>query len=88
MTGAEYLRRAANPPLPAAFKAVRAKLKSLVVAERFQPATAKFPDSVYHLVDKTAAKRYAAAATAIAKTTPALTVTGPFPPFAFAPDLL
>jgi hypothetical protein len=87
-SGTEYLRRAANPPLPAAFKILRLKLKPFVLGERFQPATAKIPDSLYHLVDRQHAARYAAAAGTLQKTAPTLTVSGPFPPFAFVPDLL
>ena len=87
-SGAEYLRRAANPPLPAAFKILRAKLKPLIAGERFQPATAKLPDSLYHLVERKHSGRYTTAARAMQKATPPLALSGPFPPFAFAPDLL
>ena len=87
-SGSEYLRRVANPPLPAAFRTLRAKLKPLVVRERYQPATAALPDSLYHLVDKASASRYRVAAGALAHANPTLTVRGPFPPFAFVPELL
>ena len=62
----------------------------MIAAERYQPATPSIPDSLYHLVDRDAAStRYAAAA---GKLAPAAAgpdrVSGPFPPFAFAPELL
>ena len=56
--------------------------------QRYQPATPAIPEAVYHLVDKTNVDRYVAAAAALKKTSPLLTVTGPFPPFAFAPEIL
>ena len=90
-SGAEYLRRAAraaNPPLPPAFKPLRARLRPLIIAERFQPATTSIPDSLYHLVDRPRAERYAVAADALKGVRPTLIVTGPFPPFAFTSDLL
>jgi hypothetical protein len=90
-SGAEYLRRAAraaNPAPPAAFRALRSALGLLIVQQRYQPAKAGIPEAVYHLVEKTRGDRYAAAADAIMKKDPRLTVTGPFPPFAFAPEIL
>jgi hypothetical protein len=90
-TGAEYLRRAAkaaHPAPPAAFRALRLKLALLMTKQRYQPGTAAIPEAVYHLVDKANVDRYFAAAAALEKTSPRLTVTGPFPPFAFAPEIL
>jgi glutathione S-transferase len=90
-SGAEYLRqaaRAANPAPPAAFRALASKLAPLVVGERYQPATATVPDSLYHLVERSAASRYAAAADTLRDANPQFTMTGPFPPFAFAPEIL
>ena len=90
-SGAAYLRaaaRAANPPPPAAFRALRTKLSPMIAGQRYQPATAAIPEALYHLVAKKHLARYAAAAAALAKTRSALTVSGPFPPFAFAPELL
>jgi hypothetical protein len=73
---------------PAAFRAVREKLRPLVVRERYQPVTASVPASLYHLVDRGSVERYGLIARKLAASTPTLRVTGPFPPFAFTPDLL
>ena len=90
-SGAEYLRRAAraaNPSPPAAFRGLRSKLAPLMTKQRYQAATPAIPEAVYHLVDNTNVDRYVTAAAAVRKTSPLLTVTGPFPPFAFAPEIL
>ena len=90
-TGAEYLRRAAkaaNPAPPAAYRPLRTRLSPLVAGQRYQPATPAIPEAVYHLVDRKQAHRYAAAAAVLKKTSPLLAVSGPFPPFAFAPEIL
>ena len=90
-TGTEYLIRAARaktPTPPPAFRAVRSKVAPLVAAERYQPATAQLPASLYHLVDRTAMERYEVIGEAIAHASPALRMSGPFPPFAFAPEIL
>jgi hypothetical protein len=90
-SGAEYLRRAAraaNPAAPAAFRALQPTLAPLAVRQRYQPGTPALPEAVYHLVDKSDARRYAAEAAALKDTSPMLTVTGPFPPYAFAPQIL
>jgi Gas vesicle synthesis protein GvpL/GvpF len=90
-TGAEYLRRAAkaaNPAAPPVFRALRTKLAPLTDKQRYQPATPAIPEAVYHLVEQKNVDRYAAAAGALKKTNPQLTVSGPFPPFAFAPEIL
>ena len=90
-SGTEYLRRAARaarPAPPAAWRTIRAKLTPLIVSERYQPAGANLPDSLYHLVDRDHARRYATLAAALLHANPALTMSGPFPPFAFAAELL
>jgi hypothetical protein len=90
-TGTEYLLRAArakNPPPPPLFRALRSKVAPLIAAERYQPATAQLPASLYHLVDRSAIERYEVIGEAFAQATPALTMSGPFPPFAFAPEIL
>jgi hypothetical protein len=90
-TGTAYLRRAAraaSPSPPAVFRICREKLRPLIVQERYQPATASLPDSLYHLVDRASAARYRLVAEKLASSTPALRVTGPWAPFAFTPDLL
>jgi hypothetical protein len=90
-SGTAYLRqaaRAANPAPPAAFRALRTKLSPLTDRQRYQPATPAIPEAVYHLVEQRNVNRYVAAAGALKKTSPQFTVSGPFPPFAFAPEIL
>ncbi|HET7696476.1 MAG TPA: GvpL/GvpF family gas vesicle protein [Vicinamibacterales bacterium] len=90
-SGAEYLRRAARAARaapPPAWRPLRRKLAPLVAAERYQPATATTPESLYHLVRRDAVKRYAALGAALSDADARLTVTGPWPPFAFAAALL
>ena len=90
-TGTEYLLRAArakSPAPPPAFRMVRSKVAPLIAAERYQPATAQLPASLYHLVDRSAIERYEVIGEAIAHASPVLRMSGPFPPFAFAPEIL
>jgi len=90
-SGAEYLRRAAraaNPAPPAVFRPLRTKLAPLIARQRYQPGTAALPEAVYHLVENTRSDRYVTTAAALTKANPTLTVRGPFPPFAFAPEIL
>ena len=90
-TGTEYLLRAArakSPAPPPAFRALRSKVAPLVAAERYQPAAAQLPASLYHLVDRSAIERYEVIGEAIAHASPGLRLSGPFPPFAFAPEIL
>lgn len=90
-SGAQYLRqaaRAAHPAPPAAFRPLGTKLAPLIAGQRYQPGTAALPEAVYHLVERTRADRYVTAAAALTTARPALIVTGPFPPFAFAPEIL
>jgi hypothetical protein len=90
-SGTDYLRhaaRAAKPAPPAAWRALRSKLAPLVAAERYQPATATLPESLYHLVERASSVRYATLAAGLGHSTPAVTMSGPWPPFAFAPELL
>jgi hypothetical protein len=90
-SGAEYLRqaaRAAAPAPPAAFRALGATLGPLVAARRYQPGTAVLAEAVYHLVEKKHVTRYLAAADSLKTSSPALVMSGPWPPFAFAPEIL
>jgi hypothetical protein len=89
--GAAYLQqaaKAANTPPPPAFTLLRDRLHAFVVRERFQPAANGMPDTLYQLIEKTAIDRYRAMADALTLTTPGVTVSGPWAPFAFAPELL
>lgn len=90
-SGQEYLRqaaRAANAAPPTAFRVVRDRLDAFVVRERYQPAANGVPDTLYQLIETTAVTRYRTIADALTLTSPELTVSGPWPPFAFAPELL
>jgi hypothetical protein len=90
-SGAEYLRQAARavaPAPPAAYRALGATLGPLVAARRYQPGTAVLAEAVYHLVEKKQVTRYLAAADSLKSSSPALVMSGPWPPFAFAPEIL
>ncbi len=87
--GAAYLRGvAAKAAPPAVFRPLRDTLRPLVAMERFQPATASLPDSLYHLVERASVERYGLLAHQLAEAATALRLSGPFAPFAFTPDLL
>jgi hypothetical protein len=91
LTGTAYLRqaaRAANPALPAAFQKLHTRLAPVTVGLRYQPGTAAVPDAMYHLVARTDADRYRAAAAPLKAASPLISLSGPFAPFAFAPELL
>jgi hypothetical protein len=91
VSGTQYLRqaaRAANPPPPAAFRALQTRLAPLIIRKRYQPGTAALPEAVYHLVAASDVRRYATAAVALDTAAPKFAMTGPFAPFAFAPDIL
>lgn len=90
-SGTEYLRgiaRAARPSPPAAYRALGQALGAFVVAQRYQAETGIVPEAVYHLVERTHVNRYRTAAGALAASSPPLVMTGPWAPFAFAPEIL
>jgi hypothetical protein len=90
-SGTQYLQQAAravNPAPPAAFRALQTRLAPLVVRQRYQPGTAGLPEAVYHLVAAADVRRYTDAAAALDTLAPKLAMTGPFAPFAFAPEIL
>jgi hypothetical protein len=92
-TGTEYLanRRVtvASPPMPAALCAVADAVRGIVVTERSEAGRGRVVATLYHLLDKDLVADYKAALGTIPPLTGdlALSVTGPWPPFAFAPDL-
>jgi hypothetical protein len=93
-TGTEYLqsrREALAPtPLPPALGFVDEAVCSFVRAERREAGRGRVVATMYHLVDAAEVERYKAAIASMDATVPpelTLTVTGPWPPFAFAPDL-
>jgi len=92
-SGTDYLRRRAaaeQRALPVVMRPLRTAFARLVVAERFQPASAAMPDSLYHLVPKRRLMAYRRIAAGLPHSPrmSRLTVSGPWPPYAFTPELL
>ena len=79
--GARALRRTAAR--------IRRAASPLVVDQRVEPGKGEIQGTVYHLIQSGDVERYRAALARIAPAVaPALlTATGPWPPFAFAPEL-
>jgi hypothetical protein len=89
-SGTDYLRRlvrAAHPEPPPSFKRAR-MLGTLAAAQRFMPASGVSPAALYHLVDRRRVGAYSAAASRVHAEAPGLSWSGPFAPYAFAPELL
>ncbi len=93
-TGAAYLRaRAASsrPLLTKEAEALRHALRSLVAAERLEPGRETLAMTMHHLIGRGAVGRYLGRIERVMKTlndAPRVVVTGPFPAFAFVPDLV
>jgi hypothetical protein len=90
ISGTVYLeaRRAAAAPPAAWLGLVRSLVGGLVHGERIQPARGVLPAAVFHLVargDDAEYRRRIEGSEALAAARPQ--VTGPFPPFAFTPEL-
>ena len=95
VSGAEYLRsrrEAARPvPLPAAAARLRRAVRPLVAAERTLSAEGRVRATVWHLIERGMSGSYRAAIAHAAPAVPPpfrVAVSGPWPPFAFAPELL
>ena len=87
-TGTAYLearRSAGARPLTPMATSVAKAVRHLAVSERVDSETARTSIAIYHLIDKHRVKDYKEALSSLQSS--ALTVTGPWPPFAFAPDL-
>ena len=87
-SGRQYLeqrRRIVSPELPATARVLLEALEPLVYRERREPGAAGLLATVYHLVDRANVKRYAAVVTGMIE--PNIISTGPWPPFAFTPEL-
>jgi hypothetical protein len=89
-SGTAYLeaRRMAGIPSPELIAVVRALVSDLVHGERIQPARNGLPAAMFHLIGQRDAQLYRRRieeAPALAGARPL--VTGPFPPFAFTPEL-
>jgi hypothetical protein len=92
MTGTAYLeerRMAASPVLPPGIAAIAAAVRGLVVAERAEPGQGRVAATVYHLIERAAIDAYKQALEAlqVGRESETISVTGPWPPFAFVPDL-
>ena len=92
-SGAAYLRSrltASRPDLSQAARRLRGALKAIVRAERIEPGHGGVRLTIHHLVDRGRAREYRAAIRGRVAVAPAerVVVTGPWPAFAFAPDLL
>lgn len=91
--GARYLeerRAAAGYPLPDAVAHLTAAVRNMVGAEKAEPGQGGVRAMLYHLIERGRSAAYrralAGAATEVGPFT--IRVTGPWPPFAFAPELL
>jgi hypothetical protein len=93
LSGRKYLlARAASgrPVLPPAAAAVRAAVRSLADAEKIDAGRGGVQVSLHHLVRRDRAVRYAErvdAAVSACDPSVRVTLSGPWPPFAFTPDL-
>ena len=85
LSGRAYLERRmgeASPPIPAPVAAALGAVRRFVVDERRKGGN-DGTSAVYHLVRRTDVNDYRAEL----GNAPGIAVTGPFPPFAFTPDL-
>jgi len=87
MTGAAYLeaRRRAARTMPAVANVVTTAVAELAIAERSEAGTGRTPAALYHLIDRGKVSAYVDAISRLQLR--ALSVSGPWAPFAFAPDL-
>ena len=85
-TGTDYLRsrREAAHALPEELLALKAIVTQLVVAERTSAGSEGAPASMYHLIARESVRSYRTAVLPFQSAT--VTVTGPWPPFAFVPE--
>lgn len=91
--GTRYLkqrRAAAGYPLPRAVSRISKALRPFVQAERSEPGQGGVRAMMYHLIRRGRTRAYVEAVAGVSDAVLPYTVkvTGPFPPFAFAPELL
>jgi hypothetical protein len=88
-TGTEYLesRRASMSPLPAALSAASVAVRGIAVDERVESRRGGAAAMLYHLVDRGQIPAYRDLLADVDSDDGRLTVTGPWAPFAFTPDL-
>lgn len=86
-TGTAYLeaRRKASRAMPALAGLVTTAVADVTMAERSEAGTERAQAVLYHLIGRGDVARYVDAIARLQS--PAVNVTGPWPPFAFAPDL-
>jgi hypothetical protein len=90
ITGAEYLERAARatkPPATGMFRRIDNGPGSLAAAKRYQPRSASLPEALYHLVDRSRLDAYVDAARPLQAPAARVTLSGPWAPYAFVPEL-
>jgi Gas vesicle synthesis protein GvpL/GvpF len=85
-TGTAYLeaRRAAVRDLPGSTLQVTEAVRDFVVAERISRGSEALPTAIYHLISRIDIRRYQSATRSFQSSL--VTVSGPWPPFAFVPD--
>jgi hypothetical protein len=89
-SGTEYLesRRQLRSAIPSPLAAVSEAVRHIVVAQRLELARGRFSTTLYHLVGKKDVQEYRERAAVVKRADDGtLAVTGPWAPFAFAPDL-
>jgi hypothetical protein len=79
--------RAIKPPTTGVFRRIDTGPGSLAAAERYQPRSAALPEALYHLVDRTRIDAYVAAAQPLQASIAGVTLSGPWAPYAFVPEL-
>lgn len=91
-TGTAYLaqRRAAFHAVPSEAAPLQAAVRSLVSDERVQPGRGGIRATLFHLVARDNVDRYRDAVEAVLPGMApwSAAVSGPWPPFAFAPELI
>ena len=90
-SGAAYLQAKAalaRPAPSAAASAVTRAVRTLVSAERLEPGRGLVQVTLHHLVPQGRVEEYRRRVNQVIASQPEVTVSGPWPPFAFVPDLL
>lgn len=92
-SGEAYLRSrlaASRPRLSPSARTLKRAVKPLVRAEILEPARGNILVTIHHLLDRGSARAYRAAVRDTVAPGPDehVVISGPWPPFAFAPDLL
>ena len=71
--------------MPPGAASMTAAVRHLVAAERSENGQGRSVASIYHLIERRHLDQYRAALSGVPSSI--ITVSGPWPPFAFAPDL-